>query len=362
MRRTKRLLFSNILILSSLIVLFSYSGLRGENTQDQIFQTFRWRNIGPANMMGRISALDALDKDYRIVLVGSASGGVFKSTNSGVTWQPIFDEYGSGSIGDVAFFQANPDIIWVGTGEAHNRNSSGWGDGIYKSTDGGKTFRNMDLKETHQIARIATHPTDPDIVYVAAVGHLWGYSGSRGLFKTIDGGETWEKLTNGLPDNEKAGCTEIKMHPTDPDILFCAMYHRLRKPWHFHSGSPDGGLFKTIDGGKSWRKLTSGLPSGDIGRVGIDICAAKPEVVVASVEASDQLPTDMSIPGPGVYRSDDGGETWRYLLRHTSRPMYHGRIAVNPLDDNLIYVMTMTCGFRQGTKMSFTSLPTRELI
>ncbi len=341
------------------IFLIGLTGLQGENSQDEIFRSFRWRNIGPANMMGRISALDALDDDYRIVLVGSASGGVFKSTNAGVTWKPIFDDYSSASIGDVAFFQADPDIIWVGTGEAHNRNSSGWGDGIYKSTDGGITFHNMGLKETHQIARIATHPTDPDIVYVAAVGHLWGYSGTRGLFKTTDGGETWEKLTNGLPDDEKTGCTEIKMHPEDPDILFCAMYHRLRKPWHFHSGGPDGGLFKTTDGGKTWRKLIKGLPSGDIGRVGIDICTSKPDVVVASVEASDQLPADMNVPGPGVYRSDDGGETWRYLLRHTSRPMYHGRIAVNPLDDNLIYVIARDYRFSADGGKTFRGKPWR---
>jgi len=346
-----------ILTITIAIILMNFSGLQGESLQDEIFRTFRWRNIGPANMMGRISALDALDKDYRVVLVGSASGGVFKSTNAGVTWQPIFDEYGSGSIGDVAFFQGNPDIIWVGTGEAHNRNSSGWGDGIYKSTDGGKTFQNMGLKETHQIARIATHPSDPDIVYIAAVGHLWGYSGTRGLFKTTDGGESWTKLANGLPDNEKTGCTEIKMHSTDPDILFCAMYHRLRKPWHFHSGGPDGGLFKTTDGGETWLKLTRGLPTGDIGRVGIDICTSKPDVVVASVEASDKLPADLSVPGPGVYRSDDGGETWRYLLRHTSRPMYHGRIAVNPLDDNLIYVIARDYRFSEDGGKTFRGKP-----
>ena len=359
MRKSGRLLFPLLLMCGILIVLFSYGGLQNESTQEELFRFFRWRNIGPANMMGRISALDGLDEDYRVVLVGSASGGVFKSTNAGITWIPIFDGYGSGSIGDVAFFQGNPDIIWVGTGEAHNRNSSGWGDGIYKSTDGGKTFRNMGLKETHQIARIATHPTDPDIVYVAAVGHLWGYSGTRGLFKTVDGGDTWVKLTNGLPDNEKTGCTEIKMHPTNPDILFCAMYHRLRKPWHFHSGSPDGGIFKSTDSGQTWRRLTKGLPAGDIGRVGIDICRSKPDVVVASVEASDQLPADMSVAGPGVYRSDDGGETWRYLLRHTSRPMYHGRIAVNPLDDNLIYVIARDYRFSADGGKTFRGKPWR---
>lgn len=359
MRKARRLIFSLILISGFLIVLFSYGSLQNENTQEELFRVFRWRNIGPANMMGRISALDALDKDYRVVLVGSASGGVFKSTNAGFTWTPIFDEYGSGSIGDVAFFQGNPDIIWVGAGEAHNRNSSGWGDGIYKSIDGGRTFHNMGLKETHQIARIATHPTDPDIVYAAAVGHLWGYSGTRGLFKTTDGGDTWVKLTNGLPDNEKTGCTEIQMHPSNPDVLFCAMYHRLRKPWHFHSGSPDGGIFKSTDSGQTWRKLTKGLPAGDIGRVGIDICRSKPDVVVASVEASDQLPADMSVPGPGVYRSDDGGETWRYLLRHTSRPMYHGRIAVNPLDDNLIYVIARDYRFSADGGKTFRGKPWR---
>jgi photosystem II stability/assembly factor-like uncharacterized protein len=357
-KRSGNRLFRRWIVLTAFLFT-TFSGLQGLDSQQEVFQAFRWRNIGPANMMGRISALDALDEDYRVVLVGSASGGVFKSTNAGVTWTPIFDKYGSGSIGDVAFFQGNPDIIWVGTGEAHNRNSSGWGDGIYKSTDGGRTFQNMGLKETHQIARIATHPKDPDIVYVAAVGHLWGYSGARGLFKTTDGGKTWEKLTNGLPDNEKTGCTEIKMHPIDPDVLFCAMYHRIRKPWHFHSGSPDGGLFKTEDGGKTWRKLTRGLPVGDIGRVGIDICRSKPEVVVASVEASDKLPSDMSVPGPGVYRSDDGGETWRYLLRHTSRPMYHGRIAVNPLDDNLIYVIARDYRFSSDGGKTFRGKPWR---
>ena len=347
------------IIIASAILLMNFSVLQGSGGQDEFYRIFRWRNIGPANMMGRISALDALDEDYCVVLVGSASGGVFKSTNAGITWTPIFDDYGSGSIGDVAFFQGNPDIIWVGTGEAHNRNSSGWGDGIYKSTDGGRTFQNMGLEETHQIARIATHPTDPDIVYVAAVGHLWGYSGTRGLFKTTDGGETWEKLSNGLPVDEKTGCTEIKMHPSDPDVLFCAMYHRLRQPWHFHSGGPNGGIFKTEDGGKTWRKLTQGLPTGNIGRVGIDICRSKPWVVVASVEASDKLPADMSVPGPGVYRSDDGGETWRYLLRHTSRPMYHGRIAINPSDDNLIYVIARDYRFSSDGGKTFRGKPWR---
>ena len=289
---TKKISTGNILF--GLIFLFLLLGMpplvKSQVDNSDIFGFLRWRNIGPSNMMGRVSALDALDEDWRVVLVGSASGGVFKSENAGVTWTPIFDKYGSGSIGDVAFFQGNPEIIWVGTGEANNRNSSGWGDGIYKSMDGGRTFKNMGLKETHQIARLATHPRDPDIVYVAAVGHLWGYSGTRGLFRTTNGGKTWQKLTNGLPTDEKTGCTEIKMHPTNPDILYCAMYQRLRKPWTFTSGGPTGGIYKSEDGGNSWKKLTKGLPTGEIGRVGIDIFMSNPKIIVASVEASDKLP------------------------------------------------------------------------
>lgn len=352
----KRLISSLVLLL---LIGTLCGSLQAQKDMDHLFQTLRWRNIGPSNMMGRVSALDALDNDYRVVLVGSASGGVFKSLNAGITWTPIFDRYGSGSIGDVAFFQNDPDIIWVGTGEANNRNSSGWGDGIYKSTDSGKSFQNMGLRDTHQIARIATHPKDPDIVYVAAIGHLWGYSGSRGLFKTTDGGSTWTKLTNGLPDDQKTGCTEIKMCPADPNILYCSMYHRLRQPWHFHSGSAEGGIYKSTDSGYSWTRLTNGLPSGDLGRIGLDIYHSNPRILVASVEASDRLPDDMNAPGPGVYRSDNGGESWRYLLRHTSRPMYHGRIAINPQDDNLIYVIARDYRFSSNGGTSFTGKPWR---
>ncbi len=355
----RRLTPKGAIVMICVLSLVSSSPLFAQASGDQLLQSFRWRNIGPANMMGRISALDALDTDWRVVLVGSASGGVFKSLNAGQTWTPIFDDYGSGSIGDVAFYQGDPQIIWVGTGEANNRNSSGWGDGIYKSTDGGKTFTRMGLEDTFQIARIATHPSDPDIVYVAAIGSLWGYSGSRGLYRTLDGGETWVKLTNGLPDDGKSGCTEIKMHPTDPDVLYAAMYHRLRKPWTFYSGGANSGIFKSNDGGESWKRLTQGLPEGELGRIGIDIYRSDPQTVVASVEASDKLPADMSVPGPGVYRSDDGGETWRYLLRHTSRPMYHGRIAINPLDDNLIYVIARIFRFSKDGGKTFSGKPWR---
>ena len=314
--------------------------LPGQVADENLVAPLRWRGIGPANMMGRIAAIDALDEDYRTVLVASASGGVFLSRSAGLSWQPIFDRYGAGSIGSVKFFQPNPDIIWVGTGESANRNSSGWGDGIYKSTDAGRSFTNMGLGDTNHVAEIAVHPSDPDIVWAAAVGHLWGYSGSRGLYKTTDGGATWQKLTNGLPDDGKTGCTEIIIDPRDPNTLFAGMYHRLRGPATMHSGGPDGGIYKTTDGGDSWRKLTNGLPAGDIGMIDLSIHLADPRIMVAAVEADENLPRDMSVPGTGVYRSDDGGESWQYLLRHATRPFYHGQIEIDPLDPDRIFVVS----------------------
>ncbi len=325
---------------SSLLFLFQllWIATSAQWSTDELVGDLRWRNIGPANMMGRIAAIEALDTDYRTVLVGTASGGVFKSTNAGITWEAIFDRYGSGSIGAVAFFQPNPDIIWVGTGEAANRNSSAWGDGIYKSIDGGKNFVNMGLQNTHQIAEIAVHPTNPNIVYVAAVGHLWGFSGDRGLYKSTDGGRSWNKLTKGLPIDEKTGCTEIIMHPNNPDILFAGFYERLRQPASFYSGGPNGGLFKSTDAGKTWKKITKGLAEGSSGMIDVSIHVANPDIMVMAYEADENI--DESLPGSGVYRSDDGGESWNFLLKHAVRPFYHGQIQIDPLDPDLIYVVS----------------------
>ena len=317
------------------LVLFMVIEVIGQRVDNPLSQDLRWRNIGPANMMGRIAAVDALNTDYRHVLCASASGGVFKSTNGGITWEAIFDRYGAGSIGAVSLHQGNPDVIWVGTGEAANRNSSGWGDGIYKSSDGGKSFQHMGLKTTHHIAEIALHPTDTNIAYAAAVGHLWGLGGDRGLYMTKDGGQNWEKLTNGLPDDGKTGCTEIIIHPENPDILFAGFYQRLREPYWYTSGGPDGGIFKSVDGGKSWRKITTGLPDGDTGMIDISICRKFPGIMVAAVEADENLPE--GVPGSGVYRSDDGGETWTFLYKHAVRPFYHGQIEIDPINPNNIY-------------------------
>lgn len=299
---------------------------------------YTWRSIGPAAAGGRIAAVDAMESDFRHVVVGVASGGVWKSDNAGTTWTPIFDDYGSSSIGDVKFFQGNRDIIWVGTGEGNNRNSVAWGDGVYRSTDGGETFVNVGLGNTFQIARLVTHPSDPDVAYVAAVGQLWGESGERGLYKTSDGARTWQKLTNGLPTDPNTGATEIVMDPSDPDVLYTAFYKRIRLPWRLESGSTTGGIFKSTDGGRSWRKLTNGLPTGWTGRIGISVYRQNPQIVMAIVEAAQT--GDLSTPGSGVYRSEDGGETWAYLNPYNNRPFYYSQIRINPQDDKRVYVLT----------------------
>ena len=322
-------------LISLFLLSILYNGIYSQNLNTK---NLLWRNIGPANMMGRIAAIDASNKDYRKVLIASASGGVFKSDNAGVTWESIFDKYGAGSIGSVKFDQNDLNTIWVGTGESANRNSSAWGDGIYKSTDGGKTFSNMGLKSTHQIAEIEIHPNNSNIVYAAAVGHLWGYSGERGLFRTLDGGNSWEKVLGGLPDDGKTGCTEIIFHPTNPDIMFAGFYHRLRQPASFVSGGEEGGLFKSTDGGKSWRKVINGLAKGKSGMIDISIHLSNPDIMVMAYEADENIPDGE--PGTGVYISYDGGESWNFLLKHAVRPFYHGQIEIDPINPENIYVVS----------------------
>ena len=304
----------------------------------------RWRNIGPANMTGRIAAIEALSTDHRYVVVASASGGVFLSKNAGITWDPIFDRSeGAGSIGSVAIFEPNPNIIWVGTGEAANRNSSGWGNGLFKTTDAGKTWRHVGLANTHHIAEIALHPTNPDIAYAASPGHLWGYSGDLGLFKTTDGGTTWTKLAGGLPSDGRTGATEVIMDPRNPDVLYAGMYHRLRQPATMHSGGPNGGIFKTRDGGRTWQRMSKGLAAGDSGMIDISIHLTNPDIVVAAYEADENIPydplrpTSAQTPGSGIYISEDAGASWKWLLKTHLRPFYHGQVHIDANNPKRIF-------------------------
>jgi photosystem II stability/assembly factor-like uncharacterized protein len=315
-----------------------------------LFQDLVWRNIGPANMAGRVTDIEAVEEDFSTVFVASASGGVWKSVNAGTTWLPVFEDYGSASIGDIALFQPDPDIVWVGTGESCTRNSVGWGDGVYKSTDGGESFVNVGLKDTHHIGEVVVHPSNADIVYVAAQGHLWGHSGERGIFKTTDGGETWRRLAVGLPDDGRTGATDLKMDPSNPEVLYAAFWERLRQPHRFDSGGPGGGIFKSTDGGETWTRLTAGLPEGPTGKVGLAVYRRDPRIVMAIIEHGFQPEPmvdgranpeyeDMSRLGTGIYRSEDGGESWEYVNRHNNRPFYYSHIYIDPSDDQLVYVL-----------------------
>ena len=258
-------------------------------------------------------------------ILWAATGGVWKTTNAGTTFEPIFDDQGSTSIGDICIAPSDPNILWAGTGEPNNRQSSSWGDGIYRSFDGGKTWQNMGLRDTKHIARVVIDPRNPSTVFVAALGHLWGPNRERGVFKTTDAGKTWE---HSLFVNEDTGVTDIAMDPQSPGTLYAAAYQRRRAPWGFNGGGPGSAIYKTIDGGASWTKLTRDLPEGTTGRIGIDIYRADPNIVYAIIE---------NARAGGVFRSEDRGATWRKMSDLNSRPMYYSKIRIDPNNDQRIW-------------------------
>jgi photosystem II stability/assembly factor-like uncharacterized protein len=293
---------------------------------EALLRNLPWRCIGPAIMGGRIDAFAVVENRPSVMYVGTASGGVFKSVNHGTTWQSVFDSQPSLTIGDIAVAPSRPEVVWVGTGEANNRQSSSWGNGAYKSVDGGATWTHMGLDDTLHIGRVAIDPRNPDVVYVAAAGHLWGPNRERGLFKTSDGGRTW---TNTLFINKDTGCIDVAIDPQDPDVLYAAAYQRRRAAFGFNGGGPGSGIYKSSDGGGTWKKLASGLPPGDTGRIGLCIYRRDPRIVYATIENASG----------GVFRSEDRGETWRRMSPTNQRPMYFSQIRVDPNDDQRIWVL-----------------------
>jgi photosystem II stability/assembly factor-like uncharacterized protein len=289
-------------------------------------------------MSGRIVDIAVVESNTDIFYAASATGGLWKTTDNGTTFTPLFDHELVPSIGCVTVSQSAPDILWVGTGEATNRQSSGWGDGVYKSTDAGRTWTNMGLKDSEHIGRILVHPTNPDIVYVAALGHLWGPNKERGLYKSIDGGKTWKAS---LQVNEDTGVSDVAMDSADPNTLYAAAYQRRRRAYGFDGGGPGSALYKSTDAGEHWTKLTRGLPSGDYGRIGVSVYRKDPRIVYASIEQGLRYNASTAYEQrkAGIYRSEDKGETWTFMSDWNPRPDYSSQIRVDPNDDQRIYVV-----------------------
>jgi photosystem II stability/assembly factor-like uncharacterized protein len=287
-----------------------------------------WRHIGPAAFGGRVDDIEAVESDPRTIFVAAAGGGIFRSRNNGTTWEAVFDKYGSSmSVGDIAIAPSDPRVVWAGMGEPNNRQSSTWGDGVYKSTDGGTTWRHMGLRETQTIGRIVIDPRDANTVFVAAVGHLFGPNEERGLYRTKDGGATWQKVLN---VDANTGATDVVISP-DGRTLIAATYQRRRRAYGFAGSGPGSGIWRSTDGGDTWQRVTSGLPTGDLGRIGLDLSRSNPDVVYAIVEAF--------APGGGVYRSNDRGATWTRQSNVNPRPNYFSQIRVDPKNPDRVWVL-----------------------
>ena len=330
----KRLIVSGVLLLSATLsaqtqtqpqplALSERTRVEGRGS----FDTLTFRNIGPATPSGRVDDLAVLESNPAVFYVGAATSGVWKTVNNGTTFTPVFDNESTASIGDVAIAPTDANLVWVGTGENNNRQSSSWGDGVFKSTDGGKTWRNMGLRNSTAIARIIVDPVDFNVVYVAALGNLWGSGGDRGIYKTVDGGHTWQHTLNVDPDT---GATELVMDPSNNKVLYAATYQRRRAQWGMNGGGVGSGIWKSSDAGQTWTRIENGLPEGPKGRVGMDVWRANPNVLYARVEH----PTE-----GGLYRSDDAGASWRKMSNTNPRPMYFSQVRIDPKTDSRIYVL-----------------------
>jgi len=321
------------LIALFLIAIFPFTARaqNGAGADMKAFERLEWRSIGPANMGGRTADVEGVPGNPNIVYAATASGGLWRTDNGGMKWRPIFERENTISIGDIALEPSNPDVIWVGTGESNVRNSVSFGDGVYKSTDGGKSWQHLGLKDTERISRICINPRNPDTVYVGALGHAFGPNEERGVFMTTDGGKTWTKT---LYVDAQHGVSDLDIDPSNPNILYAAMWSFERKPWTHRSGSEKGGVFKSIDGGRTWNKLTNGLPKL-AGRIGVKIAPSNPNIVYTITESKDGT----------LYRSDDRGETFKQVSKQAnivSRGFYYTDLRVDPTNENRVYAVAST--------------------
>ncbi|MBA2743030.1 MAG: hypothetical protein H0U43_01730 [Chthoniobacterales bacterium] len=315
---------------------------------DVLFKNLKARVIGPAIMGGRVSDIAIDPRNPYVFYVGLGTGGLFKTGDNGATFDPVFDKESTLSIGAVAVAPSDSDVIWVGSGEANDRNSSAWGNGVYRSTDGGSTWQNVGLKDSRAIGRIVLHPKDPNVAYVAVSGHLWVDGGERGLYKTTDGGKTWKSILQApAPHNARTGCVDVTIDPSNPEIVYAALYARQRTPWDFTygvaatNGEDVGGIFKSTNGGAAWKKLAGGLPA-QTGRIGLSVSAGNPKIVMAVVQSDEGGATDIRqihSRGGGVFRSEDGGEKWTRTTDLNPRPFYFSQIRIDPANDQRVYLL-----------------------
>ncbi len=313
------------------------------------FSGLRLRGIGPAFTSGRVVAFAVHPSDFNHYYVAAASGGVWKTTNNGVTWSPVFDSQGSYSIGTVVLDPKNPAVVWVGTGENNNQRSVSYGDGVYRSIDGGRTWRNMGLRRSEHIARILIDPRDSDVVYVAAPGPLWKGGGDRGLYKSTDGGKTWTSL---IKVGEYTGVADVAMDPRNPDILLAATHQRQRRYFTLIHGGPESALWRSTDAGKTWNRVTGGIPAGELGRMGLAWAPSQPGLVYAQVEAPESR--------GGLYRSADHGVTWERRNNSDSQGQYYSHVVVDPVNPDRVYVMNVNIMVSNDGGRTLATLPSRN--
>ncbi|MCP4725438.1 MAG: hypothetical protein GY863_10400 [bacterium] len=353
---SKRLIVS---LMACVLLVITFTGDSPAQVTEDFLKFFEYRETGPTRQSGRFVDFAVVEETPWIFYAASGSGGLWKTENHGLTYEPVFDNENVISIGAVAVSQSNPDIVYVGSGESNNSRSMYWGDGVYKSTDGGETWTNMGLKESHHIGRVVVHPKNPDIVYVAAAGHLYSENEERGLYKSTNGGETWTKSLDIVVNGKNMGVIDVVMDPKSNNTLYACTYDKVRVPYSFDLGGPGSGIYKTTNAGRSWTKLTNGLPGGMLGRIGIDVYHSNPNILYATVENANKK--DMSdeeryqelldhkssrgMIGGEIYRSDNKGRSWR-KVNPDDQPIgggpayYYGQIIIDPNDDKTVHVMS----------------------